>query len=160
TMLEFIPSIMPKFSEKAQDVMADMSVAAGRPLNWNIVSVGTGVDEQAIEARLSTADHAARKGARVVGLALPVPQPVWINLNMIGFNAFPIWRKVLAMPDAEKLKVLVDPNIRRQMREALVGKDQRHVFQFAKMTVQAVQNPALKPLEGRGLSDIAAERGC
>jgi N-acyl-D-aspartate/D-glutamate deacylase len=160
TMLEFAPSTIPEFPEPAMQVMTDMAVAAARPLNWNLISVGTGISEKAIEQRLSSCNLAAKAGARMAGLMLPNIQPVWINISLIGFNAFPIWRKILALPVEEKKRALVDPATRAELAKALVGKDQRHVYQFHNMTVERVENQSLKHLEGRRLSDIAKERGC
>ena len=160
TMLEFIPGITPRFRDSAVEVMADMSVAAGRPLNWNIISVGTGIDRDALEARLSSSDLAAKRGGRVVALALPVTQPVWINLTMIGFNLLPGWGEVMSLPPEQQLRAISDPATRAKMARGLAGREHRHVFQFGNMVVEHVEHADLKPLAGRKLADIAAERGC
>ncbi len=160
TVLEFIPGITPRFRDAAVEVMADMSAAAGRALNWNIISVGTGVAGDALEARLATFDIAAKRGGRVVALALPVTQPVWLNLTMIGFNSLPGWGEVMTLPPAAQLEAIRDPAVRAKMAAGLVGRDVRHVFQFPNMVVEHVAKPSLKPLVGRRLGDLAAERGC
>lgn len=159
TVLEFIPGITPRLREAAVEIMADMSAAAGKPLNWNIVSVGTGVDREALESRMSSFDVAARRGGRVVALALPVTQPVWINLTMIGFNSLPGWDEVMTLPPEQQLRAIRDPATRAKLAQGLAGRENRHVFQFPQMVVEHVVDASLKPLLGRSLGDIAAERG-
>src|SRR5262249_26021257 len=71
--LEFIPSIEKMFELDKQELMADMSVAAGgRSLNWNVLTVRPGADEADSRVnRLSSSDIAAARGGKVVGLTMP-----------------------------------------------------------------------------------------
>ena len=46
------------------------------------------------------------------------------------------------------------------MAAGLAGREHRHVFQFGNMILEHAENPALRPLVGRKLADIAAERSC
>ncbi|MSP98336.1 MAG: aminoacylase [Betaproteobacteria bacterium] len=160
TVLEFMPGITPRFRDIAVAVMGDMSAAAGRPLNWNTASVGTGIDRDALEARMSSYDKAAQRGGRVVALALPVPQPVRINLLMIGFNSLPGWGEIMMLAPEQQINAIRDPGTRAKMAAGLAGREHRHVFQFGNMILEHVESPALRPLVGRKLADIAAERGC
>ena len=74
TSLEFIASAGAFFNDEEMNLMADMSVAAQRSLNWNVMVVSS--DPAASEGRankLSASDVAAAKGGHVVGLCLPEP---------------------------------------------------------------------------------------
>ncbi len=78
TSLEFIPQVPTAgFDQFAVDLMADMSAAAQRPLNWNVLGVGAGSLDTAY-ARLAASDEARTRGGRVVALDDPhgLPGPV------------------------------------------------------------------------------------
>ncbi len=68
TTLEFIPAVGPIPEERMQ-LMADMSLAADRPLNWNLL--GSLASEEIYEQQLQASDRAAAVGAHVVALTLP-----------------------------------------------------------------------------------------
>ena len=160
TMLEFIPGNNAVFSDKAIELMADMSAVSGRRLNWNAITVGTGVEWEANLARMAIADRAAERGGRVTGLALPLPQPIWLDINAIAFNGLDGWPEVLCLPPEERLRALADPKVRKKLAKGIVGRESRTFYNFAALNVDSVQNEELKDLVGRALGDIAAERGC
>ncbi len=68
TTLEFIPAIGPIPGDR-MELMADMSIAADRPLNWNLL--GSLASEEIYEQQLQASDLAASKGGHVVALTLP-----------------------------------------------------------------------------------------
>jgi N-acyl-D-aspartate/D-glutamate deacylase len=159
TMLEFIPSVQPCFPDEAAVAMTEMAVAAGRPLNWNVISVGTQGGRSTIQQRLATSDLAAAKGARLVALTLPVPVQLRLNLlTSIAYNQLPAWSRTLALPFEDRLTALGDPETRRLMAADVAGKEDRIFLNFAPMTVESVVDPDLADLVGRTLGDIAAER--
>ncbi len=59
TTLEFIPTVGP-IPEERMELMADMSLAADRPLNWNLL--GSLASEEIYEQQLEASDLAARQG--------------------------------------------------------------------------------------------------
>ncbi len=61
TTLEFIPSV-GRFEEFAPDLLTRMSLAANRPVNWNVLFVGKG-SEAITEHNLAASDYAAERGA-------------------------------------------------------------------------------------------------
>ena len=74
TTLEFIPGV-PPFEEYAPALMARMSAAANRPLNWNVLFVNAGRDD-ITERLLGASDVARDHGGRVLALTLPdAPRP-------------------------------------------------------------------------------------
>ena len=95
TTLEFIPMIGP-IPDDRMELMADMSLAADRPLNWNLL--GSLASEEIYEQQLQASDVAAARGAHVVALALPdmmrmrAEQPVLPGL--------PGWREVLDLDES------------------------------------------------------------
>jgi N-acyl-D-aspartate/D-glutamate deacylase len=162
TTLEFIPPIMPIWSDEVVDMMIAMSVGARSPLNWNLLSVGHGVDRQANETRLSASDRAAARGGEIIALSMPVVSELRLNLlSTIAYNPMPAWQQVLTLPFPQKMKALSDPDTRRRMTEAAEESYRvrpSRIMEFDKMTVQSVTSPHLKDLEGRLLSEIARER--
>src|SRR5438067_4642973 len=65
TSLEFIPMVGPKFESWAVELMASMSAAAQRPLNWNVLGVSAKNFDEA-QAKLEAGDYAREHGGRVV----------------------------------------------------------------------------------------------
>ncbi len=108
TSLEFIPMVGPKFEPWAVELMADMSAAAGRPLNWNVLAFSAANSDQAW-AKLEAGDVARERGGKVV--ALTVPHNFQVRLSFAsGFilDAMPGWEKVMALPKSEKLTLFKD----------------------------------------------------
>jgi N-acyl-D-aspartate/D-glutamate deacylase len=162
TMLEFIPPTTPRWSDDVVEMMIAMSAAAGRPLNWNLLTVGLGLGSDMIAARLAVSDQAAERNAQIVALTIPLPVQLRLNLlTTIVYNTVPGWPKILSLPIDEKLRALSDPGTRRQLQ---AGADERlrsrpfTYLDFGNMTVQSVSSPNLADLVGRSVSDIARER--
>ncbi len=162
TVLEFIPSIAPVFPEPAIDVMVAMSAAAGRPLNWNLLTAGGHGQRDTNAQRLHASDLARERGGEVLALALPIPLQVRLNLlTTIAYNSMPTWRESLLLPTMrDKLAALRSPERRAKMASEVVAERSRRVtLVFDEMTVESVVNPALKHLEGQPVAAIARERG-
>ena len=68
TTLEFIPAVGTISADRIE-LMTEMSLAANRPLNWNLL--GSLSPTEIYEQQLTSCDHAAENGAYVVALALP-----------------------------------------------------------------------------------------
>jgi N-acyl-D-aspartate/D-glutamate deacylase len=161
TMLEFIPSVQPRFPQRSIDVMVDMAVAAERPLNWNVISVGTGANRQDIDARLAASDRGAERGARIVALTMPVPVRLRLNLlTTIVYHSVPSWGDVLTLPLPDRLRALADRATRDRLRAAAEAQPGRIFLDFGPMRVESVTSAALAPLMGRTIAEIAGERGC
>jgi N-acyl-D-aspartate/D-glutamate deacylase len=160
TTLEFIPGV-PPFSDELFALMASMSRAADRPINWNVLPVY--LDNQDLVARqLAGADYAAGLGGRVVGLTLPDSLRNRLNFKT-GFilDVLPGWDRVMALPDAVKLAVLSDPASRREMDLLAQGVHgmAKIIPQWHQYTIVETFSPETKPFEGMVVADIARRTG-
>src|SRR5262245_54551436 len=71
TSLEFIPDTIGGDFERGIPVMARMSAAAQRPLNWNVIRISA-ADHDTAFAALEGGTLARRLGGKVVALTMPV----------------------------------------------------------------------------------------
>jgi N-acyl-D-aspartate/D-glutamate deacylase len=92
-----------------------MSAAADRPINWNVLGVGSGDGHL---AQLAMADRAAALGGRVVALTLPYAMSIRLSfLTGTVLEALPGWDRVFSLPPDERIVALSDPQVRRQLDE-------------------------------------------
>jgi N-acyl-D-aspartate/D-glutamate deacylase len=163
TMLEFIPPSVPIWPDQVIETMIGMTEEAQRPLNWNLLSVATGLDKVAIEARLAVSDRAADRGGKIVALSVPRPQQLRVNLLTAAcYDMIPAWREVLTRPIDEQLQRFADPATRERLT---AGVEERRRYResvfldFDRMTVESVASPRLAANQGRRLGDLARQRG-
>jgi N-acyl-D-aspartate/D-glutamate deacylase len=127
-------------------LMTDMSLAAGRPLNWNLL--GSLSPTQVFEQQLTSCDHARARGAQVVALALPD----LLTMRSGALHTLEPWATVLAQPDDERRRAVSDPGVRRQLVESAAALHQA----VGSWDLLAVGDG---PLAGRSIASLAAERG-
>ncbi len=160
TSLEFIPMVGP-FEPWAVTLMAEMSVAAQRPLNWNVLVVNAS-NLEASMARLEASSEANRLGAKVVALTIPMSVATRLSFDS-GFvlDAIPGWEEVMLLPRAEKLAVLADPVGRRRLDQAtrLPSNTLPAVTDWSTKMVHDVVAAENAEYRGRYLGDIAVEEG-
>jgi N-acyl-D-aspartate/D-glutamate deacylase len=159
--LEFIPGV-PPFSREQKEIMVDLSLAAGRPLNWNVLAASKAMADE-IEDALRTTNLARERGAEVV--ALTVPQPVSSRLNLYSgfvFDALGGWADLFRLPVPERMARLRDPAYRKQLDEGArsgTASSLRRLARWDLMRVTEVFSPANQACLGRTIGEIAAERG-
>lgn len=161
TSLEFIPQVGPKFDDWAVEVMADMSAAAQRILNWNVMAVGAGNLDEAY-GKLAASDRAREKGGQVVALTIPMGFPVRLSFRS-GFvlDAMPEWESVMLLPLDEKLAYFRDP-ARRARLDELAQRDDNPLRMLARwdaMIIHDVVAPENEQYRGRRVGEIAEEQG-
>ncbi len=117
TSLEFIPPLVDSFTPEIVDLLTSMSVAAGSPLNWNVMRV-TGDTTKEGAALLEAGAEARRRGGAVVALTMPIPSRARFSFGT-GFvlEMLPEWGPVMALPHAERKAALADPETRRRLAE-------------------------------------------
>lgn len=159
TVLEFLPGTK-EFDEDAYQLMTSMSLAAQRPLNWNVFVPGIAALQK---SQLGATDHARARGADVI--ALTPAQPVITRINLHSafiFDAFHGWEETMRLPIPQRIAALRDPVLRQQL-DAGARSEESGVFIFmsgwAGYTVDEVALEKNRPLQGRTIGDIAAEQG-
>lgn len=110
TTLEFIPTV-GEISQERAEVMAAMSVAAGRSLNWNLL--GSLSPVEIYEQQLEASKVAAARGGHVVALALPDVMRLRSD-RMLG--DLPGWSEVVGLPEDDRRAAAADPAVREGLR--------------------------------------------
>jgi N-acyl-D-aspartate/D-glutamate deacylase len=153
---------LDKFSDDEIELVAAMSAAAGRSINWNVLTVDSAVPDR-VGRQLSAADRAAAEGGRVVALTMPVLVPM--NMSFGSFCALwlmPGWGDVMRLPFGEKKAALADPEIRRTLVEASHSEAAgvfRRLAGWDRYVIGDTYSDTNAGLTGRVVGEIATERG-
>lgn len=162
TSLEFLPTVTQRggFDERIVDLMAGMSVAAGRPLNWNILGVSAKALPDAL-AKLAAGDVARARGGKVVALTMPDSPPARFSfLSGFVLDLVPGLHDFLFLPVEERLAILRDPGRRHELRRrAEEPSAHSHLVDWGSRHLIETFSPQTKRYAGRVVGDIAAEEG-
>ena len=103
TQLEaIIPGCLSGFTDDDIALLTDMSIAADRPLNWNVLGVSAG-NPEGHEKQLRASEVAAERGGRVVALTLPHSTKIRLSfLSGFVLDGLPGWRETMHLPVAER----------------------------------------------------------
>ena len=150
------------FTEDEKDLLARMSAAGNRPLNWNILGVSSR-NPTGPETQLQASDHAAARGGRVVALTLPHSMKIRLSfLSGFVLDAFPGWKPVLAMPVPERMQALADPEVRRRLDEGAHSEEAgvlRGLADWRRLEIIETFAEENRRHEGRSVGDVADELG-
>jgi len=163
TTLEYVTDgCLRGFRPDEVELMAGMTLAARRPLNWNVLTVDSKEPERYRE-QLAANEHAAAAGGRSVALTMPVL--VEMNMSFRNYCALfmlPDWSEVMNLPVPERMAKLRDPAIRTHLRTRASSPD---AGVFARLTnwgrymlgdTFSAENEGLK---GARIADLARQRG-
>ncbi len=149
-------------TDDERELLAAMSVAAGRPLNWNVLGVSA-LNPTGHESQLATSDHAAANGGRVVALTLPHSMRLRLSfLSGFGLDGFPGWREVLSLPVPQRLEALRDPEVRRRLHAGANSEEAgllRGLANWRSLAVIEAFAPENREHEGRTIGEILDARG-
>jgi N-acyl-D-aspartate/D-glutamate deacylase len=159
TTLEFIPCV-GLFEDFAPELLTRMSLAANRPINWNVLFAGKG-SEAITEHNLAASTYAAEQGARVIALTVPFAPSPRISFES-GFllDSIPGWEKPMALPHDEKKAMLASPDGRNVLREA--AQQPTTGFKVSNWAIYVIREtfaPENAQWEGKSVAAIAKERG-
>ena len=162
TLEGIIDGCLDQFDDAEIDLLARMSAAGGRPLNWNVLTVDSRVPAR-VPRQLSAGDRASELGGRVVALTMPVIVPMNMSfLNYCALFMLPGWGDVMSLPVTERIAKLRDPETRAWM-DARANSEEAGVFRrladWEHYVLGDTYSAANHGLKGRTVADLAAERG-
>ena len=139
-----------------------MSLLADRPVNWNVLGVSAMNPDNAW-SQLAAGTAAAARGATVVALTLPHTMQLRLSFEHGAIlDGLPGWREVFALPTAERMAALSDPETRRRL-DAGAQSDEagilRHLAVWERLIFDETFAPENADAEGRSVGEVARERG-
>ncbi|MET9953564.1 D-aminoacylase [Streptomyces sp. NPDC006339] len=153
---------LDRFSDAEIDLFVEMTAAAGRPLNWNVLTIDAAVPER-VPRQLLASERARGSGGRIVALTMPILTPMNMSLGTFcALNLIPGWGEVLSLPVPERIARLRDPAVRAGMLRRADSKEAgvfRRLADFGRYVVGDTYSRENAGLTGRVVKDIAAERG-
>jgi N-acyl-D-aspartate/D-glutamate deacylase len=156
TTLGFFPHMGP-LPQDRMDLMADMSIAANRPLNWNLL--GSMSPVEIYEQQLEACDLANRRGAIVRALALPDFLRLRAN-NLL--DTLPDFKELLSLDEAGRRAAVRDPDTRARLKatiDAAAHSDRAALASWDLLEIAEARSPASEALVGKSIAEVAAERG-
>jgi N-acyl-D-aspartate/D-glutamate deacylase len=140
-------------SDEEYELLDFLLAESGRPVTFLALFHRDDLPE-ACRDTLRKAAPLLRRGA--VPQASPLPLTRDLNMrNPFSFASLPCWSRVFKDTSKEAQRAVYrDPDFRNAFRDELKG-----AINWARITVHEVHTPAMKPLEGRTVADIARERG-
>ncbi|MEU6542834.1 D-aminoacylase [Streptomyces sp. NPDC046859] len=157
-----VAGCLDRFSDAEIDLLVEMSATAGRPLNWNVLTVDAAVPER-VPRQLLASERARKAGGRIVALTMPILTPMNMSLGTFcALNLIPGWGDVLGLPVPERIARLRDPAVRAELLRHARSEEAgvfRRLTNFARYVVGDTYSDANRGLTGRVVGDIAAERG-
>ena len=163
TTLELIlAGCLGRFSDDEVDLMSSMSIAADRPLNWNVLGVSA-ADPEGYVHQLEASTVAASRGATVVALTLPHQMQIRLSF-LTGFvlDGLPGWRPTFALAVPERMAALRDPSLRRSLAEGARSDEAgllRGLARWSRMVIAETFAPENEGLTGMTVAEAAAARG-
>jgi len=162
TGLELLPG---NFNPDTIQLMADLSVAGNRPVNWNALLLIGKQDGPRALSYLAVSDQARSRGGEVIALTPATPPNVIVNFKSgANIDANPgIWPELFKWPLHQRIVALRDPKMRERMAAdvATVPDDSLMKF-FARLEdfrVESVKAEKNKKYIGGRIGDIGKKEG-
>ena len=160
TSLEINPKMGP-LEPWTVELMTDLSVAAGRTINWNLLVVTAKNLALGLE-QLAADDFARARGGRIVALTVPMTVPLRLSFRSgFVYDSMPSWEHVMGLPHEQKVAVFRDHDERRRLDAAAQdpANPMRHVARWAQLTIHDVVAPENEQYVGATVGEIAAAEG-
>ncbi len=163
TQLEaIVAGCLDRFSQEEADLLVELTAAAGRPLNWNVLTIESAAPER-VPHQLAASERARAAGGRIVALTMPILTPMNMSLGTFcALNLLPGWGEVLSLPVPERIGRLREPAVRAALLRGAASPAAagfRRLTDFGRYVIGDTYAKENDGLTGRVVSDIAAERG-
>ncbi|MBG0854510.1 D-aminoacylase [Streptomyces spinoverrucosus] len=157
-----VAGCLDQFSDAEIELFVELSAAAGRPLNWNVLTIDAAVPQR-VPRQLLASERARKAGGRVVALTMPILTPMNMSLGTFcALNLIPGWGEILSLPVPERIRRLKDPAVRDGMLRRAASKEAgvfRRLTDFGRYVIGDTYSPQNAGLAGRVVREIAEERG-
>jgi len=163
TSLELLPrgaTELGPFDDDVADLMVAMSVAAQRPLNWNVISPTAGNLASCL-SKLEVGDAARAAGGKVIGLTMPVDMKARFSFHA-GFvlELFDGWSEIMNASTDEKRRAFSDPDQRERFRVLAEGTaNMRHLTRWADLVIVETFADSTARFAGWRVGDVAEALG-
>ena len=163
TSLELLPNLL-QFNQEQVDLLVDYSLAGGRPVNWNVLIVNDGSeqDRQRADSLLDASRIARARGAEVLALTFASAPTIRVNfVSGFVFDSLPGWAPLFKLPLDKRLAALKDQFVRDTL-EAAAGKPGSaglNLNSWGDFLVVEAFNPENKCFEGSKIGAIARDLG-
>lgn len=163
TTLEYVTDgCLRGFRPDEVELMADMTLAARRPLNWNVLTIDSKEPDRYRE-QLAANENAAARGGRSVALTMPVL--VEMNMSFRNYCALfmlPDWSTIMNLPMPERVAKLRDPAVRAHLAERARAPEAgvfARLADWGRYMVGDTYSTTNEGLKGRKIDELARERG-
>lgn len=159
TTLEYVTDgCLRGFTDDEVELMAEMTLAGGRPLNWNVLTVDSREPDR-YRAQLAACEHARERGGTAVALTMPV----LVEMNMSFRNhcalfMLPGWSEVMSKPVPERIAELCKPEVRQWMNERAHSPEAgvfARLASWGRYMIGDTYSAANEGLKGQVVADLA-----
>jgi N-acyl-D-aspartate/D-glutamate deacylase len=163
TTLEYVTDgCLRGFTEAEVELMAEMTLAGRRPLNWNVLTIDSREPDRYRE-QVAACENARARGGTVIALTMPIL--VEMNMSFLNYCALfmmPGWSDVMNLPAPERIARLRDPDVRRWMDERARSPEAgvfSRLASWGRYMIGDTFSAANDGLKGRVVGDLAKELG-
>jgi N-acyl-D-aspartate/D-glutamate deacylase len=163
TMLEYVTDgCLRGFTDAEVDLMAEMTLAARRSLNWNVLTIDS-KEPQRYHDQVAACENARARGGTVIALTMPIL--VEMNMSFLNYCALfmmPGWSDVMNLPVPERIAKLRDPEVRRWMDERARSPEAgvfSRLADWGRYMIGDTYSPANEGLKNKVVANLAKETG-
>ncbi|MGO9876681.1 MAG: N-acyl-D-amino-acid deacylase family protein [Acidimicrobiia bacterium] len=163
TTLEYVTDgCLRGFTDAEVDLMAEMTLAGRRPLNWNVLTIDSR-EPQRYRDQVGACENARARGGTVIALTMPIL--VEMNMSFLNYCALfmmPGWSDVMNLPVPERISKLREPSVRAWMDERARSPEAgvfSRLASWGRYQIGDTFSAANEGLKGQVVADLARRAG-